>query len=88
MKHGALARPEGGEVIVSVQLESEDEVLRCTISDNGPGIGDAPARSGAFGLDAVRRRLSLKDPRASLAIDSSPAGTRATVAWPVTAGAA
>lgn len=88
VKHGALARPEGGEVIVSVQLESEDEVLRCTISDNGPGIGDAPARSGAFGLDAVRRRLSLKDPRASLAIDSSPAGTRATVAWPVTAGAA
>jgi len=40
---------------------------------------------GAHGLDAVRRRLSLKDPRASLAIDSSPAGTRATVAWPVDA---
>jgi len=85
VKHGALVRGEGGEVSVSVHLEGGDHVLRCTISDNGPGIGDAPARSGAFGLDAVRRRLSLKDPRASLAIDSSPAGTRATVAWPVDA---
>jgi signal transduction histidine kinase len=68
---------------VSVHLASDDSLLHCTISDNGPGLGDEPARSGAFGLDAVRRRLSLKDPRASLAIDSSPAGTRATVAWPV-----
>lgn len=85
VKHGALARGDGGEVVVTVKLEDGDDVLRCTISDNGPGIGDAPARSGAFGLDAVRRRLSLKDPRASLAIDSSAAGTRAVVAWPVRA---
>ena len=67
VKHGALARGEGGEVVVKVRLEDADHMLRCTISDNGPGIGDRPARSGAFGLDAVRRRLSLKDPRAGLA---------------------
>jgi signal transduction histidine kinase len=85
VKHGALARGEGGEVIVKVRLEDADHMLRCTISDNGPGIGDRPARSGAFGLDAVRRRLSLKDPRASLAIDSSSEGTNAVVAWPVDA---
>jgi signal transduction histidine kinase len=85
VKHGALARGEGGEVVVTVKLEDGDDVLRCTIADNGPGIGDAPARSGAFGLDAVRRRLSLKHPGASLAIDSSSAGTRAVVAWPVPA---
>lgn len=85
VKHGALARGEGGEVVVTVRLEDDHDVLRCTIADNGPGIGDAPARSGAFGLDAVRRRLSLKDPRATLAIDSSSAGTRAVVAWPVSA---
>jgi hypothetical protein len=30
----------------------------------------------------VRRRLSLKDARATLVIDSSPSGTRATVSWP------
>jgi signal transduction histidine kinase len=83
VKHGALARGEGGEVIVKVRLEDGEHMLRCTVSDNGPGIGDRPARSGAFGLDAVRRRLSLKDPRASLAIDSSPTGTHAVVAWPV-----
>lgn len=83
VKHGALARGEGGEVVVSVELDGDDSVLRCTISDNGPGIADAPARSGAFGLDAVRRRLSLKDPRASLAIDSSASGTKAIVAWPL-----
>ncbi len=83
VKHGALARGEGGEVIVKVRLEDGEHMLRCTVSDNGPGIGDRPARSGAFGLDAVRRRLSLKDPRASLAIDSSPKGTHAVVVWPV-----
>jgi len=83
VKHGALARGEGGEVVVKVRLEDGEHMLRCTVSDNGPGIGDRPARSGAFGLDAVRRRLSLKDPRASLAIDSSPTGTHAIVAWPV-----
>jgi signal transduction histidine kinase len=83
VKHGALVRGEGGEVVVSVRLEEDADLLRCTIADNGPGIGEGPARSGAFGLDAVRKRLSLKDARASLVIDSSPAGTRAIVAWPV-----
>jgi signal transduction histidine kinase len=83
VKHGALVRGEGGEVVVKVQLDNDADMLRCTISDNGPGIGSAPARSGAFGLDSVRKRLSLRDPRASLAIDSSPTGTNAVVAWPL-----
>jgi signal transduction histidine kinase len=83
VKHGALARGDGGEVVVTVRLEGDDGVLLCTVADNGPGLSDQPARSGAFGLDAVRRRLSLKDPRATLAIDSSTEGTRAVVAWPV-----
>jgi signal transduction histidine kinase len=83
VKHGALARGDGGEIIVSIRLDEEAQMLRCTIADNGPGMGTGPARSGAFGLDAVRKGLSLKDARASLVIDSSPAGTRAVVAWPV-----
>jgi signal transduction histidine kinase len=87
VKHGALARGEGGEVTVSVHLDPEAEILRCTIADNGPGIGEGPARSGAFGLDAVRKRLALRDARASLVIASSPEGTQAVVAWPVDAGA-
>jgi signal transduction histidine kinase len=85
VKHGALARGDGGEVVVSVHLEAD--ILRCTIADNGPGMGKGPARSGAFGLDAVRKRLSLKGARATLVIDSSPEGTRATVGWPVDAAA-
>ncbi len=88
VKHGALGRAAGGEVVVSVSLDESDDVLRCTVADNGPGLGEAPARSGAFGLDAVRKRLSLKDPRASLEIASSPEGTRAVVAWPVEIGEA
>jgi len=87
VKHGALSRADGGEVVVSVQLDERDDVLRCTVTDNGPGLAGT-VRSGAFGLDAVRRRLSLNDPRASLAIDSSPNGTRAVVAWPVEGRAA
>jgi signal transduction histidine kinase len=81
VKHGALARGDGGEVTVTLRVDDARSVLLCTVADNGPGMG--PARSGAFGLDAVRRQLALKDPRASLVIDSSESGTRAVVAWPV-----
>lgn len=85
VKHGALSRDGGGAVSVTVALDEGTASLRCTVADNGPGL-EQTVRSGAFGLDAVRRRLSLRDPRATLAIDSSPAGTRAVVAWPLDAG--
>jgi signal transduction histidine kinase len=81
VKHGALRRSGGGRVAVLVRLEAG--MLRCTIEDDGPGIDPSrPPRSGAIGLESVRRRLSLKDARATLVIDSSPSGTRATVSWP------
>lgn len=83
VKHGALARAEGGEVVVSVRVDEEAEALRCTVADNGPGMGIGPARSGAFGLDAVRKQLALKDPRATLVIESTPEGTSAVVLWPI-----
>lgn len=83
VQHGALARGDGGSVAISVKLDDATRTLRCTVDDNGPGIG-GPVRSGAFGLDSVRRRLSLKHERASLAIESTKAGTRAVVAWPTT----
>lgn len=83
VKHGALARGEGGLVAISIALDEQARVVRCAIEDNGPGMKDAPPRSGAFGLDAVRRRLSLKDERASLAIETSEKGTHAIVAWPM-----
>lgn len=84
VKHGALKREEGGSVRIKVDVDAE-MVLRCVIEDDGPGLSDAKPREGAVGLAAVRRRLALKDERARLAIDSSPAGTRATVEWPIEA---
>ncbi len=83
VKHGALARGEGGEVVVSLHVDETRQTLRCTVADNGPGMGTGPTRSGAFGLDAVRKQLALKDPRASLVIESSAEGTRAVVLWPI-----
>jgi hypothetical protein len=40
---------------------------------------DADVRAGAFGLQAVRRRLELEATRASLRFESSSAGTRSIV---------
>ena len=81
VKHGALMREEGGSVSIKVDLD-DAHMLRCVIEDDGPGIADEKPREGAVGLAAVRRRLALKDDRARLAIESSSAGTRATVEWP------
>jgi hypothetical protein len=36
-------------------------------------------REGAFGLQAVRRRLALEAPRATFRLESSPSGTRSIV---------
>jgi hypothetical protein len=50
--------------------------LTCVVEDNGPGMPDEDVRDGAFGLHAVRRRLALEAPTASLRHETSPAGTR------------
>jgi signal transduction histidine kinase len=79
VKHGALRRHDGaGEVVVRASRRP-DGALICIVEDNGPGMPDADVRDGAFGLQAVRRRLALEAPRASLRFDSSPAGTRSIV---------
>ncbi|MGH7272612.1 MAG: sensor histidine kinase, partial [Polyangiaceae bacterium] len=57
VKHGALRRQDGaGEVVVRASRRS-DGALVCIVEDNGPGMPDADVRAGAFGLQAVRRRL-------------------------------
>ncbi|HEY8078448.1 MAG TPA: histidine kinase [Labilithrix sp.] len=82
VKHGALKRDEHpGSVSVQVRVEGTN--LACIVEDDGPGMPETKVRSGAFGIDSVRRRLSLREPRASLVIDSSQAGTRAIVSWPI-----
>lgn len=82
--HGALRRPSG-EVAVRTRVEGQGSRrrVRCTVEDNGPGLSAAaPARPGSFGLDSVRRRLALECPGASFTLDSSAAGTCATVSLP------
>jgi len=79
VKHGALCREDGmGEVAVRAEAK-DDGTLVCVIEDNGPGMPDSEARAGAFGLQAVRRRLALEAPHASLRHESSPMGTRSIV---------
>jgi signal transduction histidine kinase len=79
VKHGALMRGDGdGEVVVRAARRG-DGALVCTIEDNGPGMSDVDVRAGAFGLQAVRRRLELESGRASLRLESSGQGTKSIV---------
>ncbi len=85
VKHGALRRGDGaGEVIVRAR-RTEAGGLTCAVEDNGPGVPDSDIRAGAFGLQAVRRRLELESPQASLRIDSSPSGVVCVVDIPARA---
>lgn len=91
VKHGALRREGGGEVIVRAHLEpTPDGPSRvvCTVEDNGPGMSAGEPRSGAFGLHAVRRRLELRYEDASLRLETSPSGTRSIVDLPCAPGVA
>jgi len=54
----------------------------CVVEDNGPGMPDSDVRAGAFGLQAVRRRIELEAPDASLRLESSSQGTRSIVELP------
>jgi signal transduction histidine kinase len=79
VKHGALRRGDGaGEVVVRASRRG-DGMLICVVEDNGPGMPDADVRAGAFGLQAVRRRLELESKSASLRLESSSEGTRSIV---------
>jgi signal transduction histidine kinase len=79
VKHGALRRGDGaGEVVVSASRR-DDGALVCVIRDNGPGMPGSEVRNGAFGLQAVRRRLELEAPRASLRLESSNEGLSSVV---------
>jgi signal transduction histidine kinase len=85
VKHGALNRADGaGQVTVRASRSLEGSLL-CTVEDNGPGMPDADVRAGAFGLQAVRRRLELEVPGGSLRLESTSDGTRSVVEIPLAA---
>lgn len=72
--HGALRRSPRGSVEVTITRTSPRE-LRCTIEDDGPGL--APPRSGAIGIENVRRRLCLARPGSTFALDARTGRTTA-----------
>jgi signal transduction histidine kinase len=79
VKHGALRRGDGaGEVVVRASIKADGSLV-CVVEDNGPGMPDSDVRAGAFGLQAVKRRLELESPHASLRLESSVEGTRSIV---------
>jgi LytS/YehU family sensor histidine kinase len=80
IEHGALRRP-GGSVKLSSQRRGNDVIV--VISDDGPGMpSDASASKTGLGLRLVRDRLQLAHPRATMAIDSTSAGTQITLCLP------
>jgi signal transduction histidine kinase len=85
VKHGALMRAGGGEILVRTELAGPK--LICIVEDNGPGISSKATRRGAFGLLSVRRRLELRySDAATLRLESSTGGTRSVVELPLEQG--
>jgi hypothetical protein len=87
VKHGALRRRGGGEVIVTTRIDEASEPrLSCVIEDNGPGPGERGARPGAMGIQLVTRRLALKYAgAASFRLEAAGGRTRSIVEIPVEA---
>jgi len=55
VRHGVLARPQGGALFVSIRRR--DEVLVLTVEDDGPGVGDGGAHPYGVGLTNTAERL-------------------------------
>jgi LytS/YehU family sensor histidine kinase len=84
VKHGALhARGRPGHVKIRTKLTQDGARLLCDVEDNGPGMSEAPVRTGAFGLESVRRRVALRYGDAgSVRWTTLPEGTTVTVDVP------
>jgi signal transduction histidine kinase len=82
VKHGALKRETAGRILVRVERVGGARI-RCTVEDDGPGLDAGPIRSGAFGVQSVRRRLELRYGSAgTLSLEAASPGTRAIVEFP------
>ena len=83
VKHGVLRRDGGGLVILHTRFI--EGALQLVVEDNGPGM--PPGTKEGLGLRMARERISVAHPGASLRLESSPEGTRATIEIPGARGA-
>jgi len=85
VRHGALRRPEGGEVAIVTKLDAKARGrVVCIVEDNGPGPQDGNRRRGALGLALVTRRLALEYGRAAtFRLERRDDRTRSVVDLPV-----
>jgi signal transduction histidine kinase len=71
---------------ISVDLDSDGEMLQLTVADRGPGFDpDAAQRSGRLGIAGMRERAELLGGTFSIRAN---AGTTVDVRWPLAAPAA
>jgi signal transduction histidine kinase len=78
VKHGVLCRKEGGVVILRTRFVERS--LQLAVEDNGPGM--PPGTKEGLGLRMARERISVAHAGASLRLESSSEGTRATIEIP------
>lgn len=81
IKHGVAKRTDAGRL--SIDVRRDGDALCVSVSDDGPGLGDAPMVSG-HGLDNTRERLrALHGDAASLTVrDGERGGVVATLRVP------
>jgi two-component system sensor histidine kinase AlgZ len=81
IKYGVSSRRPGTSVVV--RARGNDQTLRLTVEDDGPGF-DAAHQPPSHGLALLRERLRMTfGERGILAVQSGPAGTTATIEIPL-----
>jgi LytS/YehU family sensor histidine kinase len=73
VRHGVLARAQGGALFVS--LCRRDDLLVITIEDDGPGLGDEGARAYGVGFkNSAERLAALYGENAHMSVGPRPGG--------------
>ena len=73
VRHGVLARAQGGTL--SVSIRRRDEVLVIAVEDDGPGLGDGSAHPYGVGFkNSAERLTALYGDNAHMSVGSRPYG--------------